>query len=59
MKNTLLFLGVVVGIVLFFAGLTALQNRDYSGWWYIAGSILAFVFAAGPGRRLSARLRGD
>ena len=53
----MLFVGSLVGAALLILALVALGKGDRVGWYYLIGSVLGFVLAFAPGRRLRDKLQ--
>lgn len=56
-RNTLLFVGSLLGAALLVLGLVALSDGDRLGWACLVGAVFAFALAFAPDRRLRDRLR--
>jgi hypothetical protein len=52
LKNTILFVGAILGTVFLVAGVVTIGRDDRTGWWYLVLALLCFVLAGVPGQRL-------
>jgi hypothetical protein len=54
-RNTLLFVGSLLGAALLVLGLVALGDGDRRGWACLVGAVFAFALTFAPGLRLRDR----
>jgi hypothetical protein len=52
LKNTILFVGAILGTVFLVTGVVTIGRDDRTGWWYLVLALLCFVLAGVPGQRL-------